>query len=46
MVNSIVDHIYAAEDTTEMVDKVGSSNIKVLTLTITEGGYYMVKDTG
>ena len=35
IVNSIMDHIYAAEDTVEMLEKVGSERVRIITLTIT-----------
>ena len=43
IINSIIDHIYAAEDTKELLEKVSDEKMKIITLTITEGGYYIKK---
>lgn len=46
IISSITQHIYAVDDIRELVTKVGAADVKIITLTITEGGYYLKKDTG
>ncbi|MBD1262803.1 mannitol dehydrogenase family protein [Maribacter polysiphoniae] len=39
VIGSIVEYLYAPENPTTVIEKMASSEVKIITLTITEGGY-------
>ncbi|WP_435181679.1 mannitol dehydrogenase family protein [Cellulophaga omnivescoria] len=39
VIGSIVDYLFAPEDPTKVIEKMAHSDVKIITLTITEGGY-------
>ena len=42
----IVNYIYGPDNLQMMTDEISKEDIVVITLTITEGGYFIRKDTG
>ena len=46
IINSIFDHVYGVDNWKEVVEKLSQQNIKIITLTITEGGYNINRDSG
>jgi mannitol 2-dehydrogenase len=46
VIGSIVEYLYAPEDSARVVEEIASPNTRIVTLTITEGGYNFRADTG
>jgi mannitol 2-dehydrogenase len=46
VVGSIVDYLFAPEERESVIEKMASPETKIVSLTITEGGYYIQTDTG
>jgi mannitol 2-dehydrogenase len=46
VIGSIVDYMYAPENPLAVIEKMASPEVKIITLTITEGGYNMNEATG
>lgn len=46
VIGSIVEFLYAPEDSNKVIEKLSSSDIKIISLTITEGGYNFSESTG
>ncbi|MGM5631349.1 mannitol dehydrogenase family protein [Apibacter raozihei] len=46
MIGSIVESLWAMEDSEKIIQKIADPNIKIITLTITEGGYNINKSSG
>ncbi|MDR0886798.1 MAG: mannitol dehydrogenase family protein [Clostridiales Family XIII bacterium] len=46
VIGSIIDYIYAPENPTALIEKMASPEIKIVSLTITEGGYNFNQITG
>lgn len=46
VIGSIVEFLFAPEDPQAVIEKLGSQDIKVITLTVTEGGYNYNVNTG
>lgn len=45
-IGSIVDYLFAPEDPQAVIDRIGSPETKIITLTVTEGGYNIHETTG
>ncbi|UMB54644.1 mannitol dehydrogenase family protein [Lutibacter sp. A64] len=46
VIGSIVDYLYAPENPLKVIEKMASPDVKIITLTITEGGYNYNEATG
>lgn len=46
VIGSIVDYLLAADDSQAVIDAIASPSTKIVTLTVTEGGYYFDPNTG
>ncbi|MEC4630727.1 hypothetical protein VSS86_23655, partial [Bacillus safensis] len=46
IIGSIVEQIYAPENPDSLIQKLANENVKIITLTITEGGYNISSDGG
>lgn len=46
VIGSIVDYLLATDDPQAVVDAIASPSTKIVTLTVTEGGYYFDPNTG
>ena len=46
VIGSIVEYLYAPDNPQAVIDKLASAECKIVTLTITEGGYYVIEGTG
>ena len=46
VIGSIVDYLYAPENPKAVIDKMASPEVKIISLTITEGGYNLNEATG
>ncbi len=45
-IGSIIDILWAQEDAGKILDKIAAPNIKIISMTITEGGYNIDKESG
>ena len=46
VIGSIVDYMFAPENPSKVIEKMASADVKIITLTITEGGYNYSEATG
>ncbi|MDO6818422.1 mannitol dehydrogenase family protein [Zobellia sp. 1_MG-2023] len=46
IIGSIVEYLFAPENPTQVIEKMASADVKIITLTITEGGYNYNEATG
>ncbi|WP_276168201.1 mannitol dehydrogenase family protein [Zobellia alginiliquefaciens] len=46
IIGSIVEYLFAPENPTQVIEKMASTDVKIITLTITEGGYNYNEATG
>ncbi len=46
VIGSITDYLFAPEETPAVIDRLADATCRIVTLTITEGGYYVIEGTG
>lgn len=46
VIGSITEYLFAPENPQQVIDKLADERCRIVTLTITEGGYYVVEGTG
>lgn len=46
VIGSIAEYLFAPDEPQAVIDKLASDEVKIVTLTITEGGYFVIEGTG
>ncbi|MDK6689912.1 hypothetical protein QP246_10810, partial [Aerococcus urinae] len=46
VIGSIIDYLFAPDDPAAVVDRMASADTKIVSLTVTEGGYNIDDETG